>query len=469
MLLDLNLILELEFFMIGQIIFILLTLATFGIAFRKYSQLRRNILLGKDVKIEGDTGERVKNTLLIAFGQKKMFKRIIPAVMHLFIYVAFLFTQIELIEIFVDGLFGSHRFFRPYLGGVYTTLISFIELLSLGAFVATLVFLIRRNLLKVPRFHMDEMTGWPKLDGNLILYAEILLLIGIFSMNGADEMLHTINGQGSYGFAISQWLGPALFGGIQDVGTLAFVERFGWWMHIIVVFAFLNYLPYSKHLHILLAFPNVYFSKLTSRGEMDNMPDIMNEVKSMMGLIPESEAAPVGDPNDMPKFGANDVFDLTWKNMLDAYTCTECGRCSSVCPASVTGKKLSPRKIMMDVRDRAEEIGKHLDTNNLEVIAADKKEGATKLTKDNFDDGKSLFDYITNEEVHACTTCNACVEACPVMINPLDIILQLRRHEILDLAAGPGDWTPMFTSIENSGSVWQIPDARDKWAVEMNE
>jgi len=462
--------------MIAQIIFILLTLATFGVAFRKYSQLRRNILLGKDVKIEGDRGERIKNTLLIAFGQKKMFKRIIPAVMHLFIYVAFLFTQIELIEIFVDGLFGSHRFFRPYLGSVYTVLISFIELLSLGAFVATVVFLIRRNLLKVPRFHMDEMTGWPKLDGNLILYAEILLLIGIFSMNGADEVLynagatHTagVSGQGSFNFAISQWLGPAMFGGMS-VGTLEVIERAGWWMHIIVVFAFLNYLPYSKHLHILLAFPNVYFSKLTSRGEMENMPDIMNEVKSMMGLIPESEAAPVGDPNDMPKFGASDVFDLTWKNMLDAYTCTECGRCTSVCPASETGKKLSPRKIMMDVRDRAEEIGKHLDTNNLELIAADKKEGATTLTKDNFDDGKSLFDYITKEEIHACTTCNACVEACPVMINPLDIILQLRRHEILDLAAGPSDWTPMFTSIENSGSVWQIPDARDKWATEMNE
>ena len=462
--------------MISQIIFLLLMLATFGVAFRKYSKLRRNILLGKDVKIEGDTGERFKNMMLIAFGQKNMFKRIIPAVMHLFIYVAFLFTQIELIEIFVDGLSGKHRFFRPYLGGVYTGLISFIELLSLGAFIATLVFLIRRNLLKVPRFHMDEMTGWPKLDGNLILYAEILLLMGIFSMNGADEVLYNAgathavgaSGQGSFNFAVSQWLGPALFGGMS-VGTLEFVERFGWWMHIIVVFTFLNYLPYSKHLHILLAFPNVYFSKLTSRGEMDNMPEIMNEVKSMMGLIPESEAAPAGDPNDMPKFGASDVFDLTWKNMLDAYTCTECGRCSSVCPANMTGKKLSPRKIMMDVRDRAEEIGKHLNDNNLDVIAADKKEGATVLTKENFDDGKSLFDYISNEEVHACTTCNACVEACPVMINPLDIILQLRRHEILDLAAGPGDWTPMFTSIENSGSVWQVPDARDKWAVEMNE
>ncbi len=460
----------------AQIIFIALTIITFGIAFRKYSQLRRNILLGKDVEIKGNTGERTKNMLLIAFGQKKMFKRIIPAVMHLFIYVAFLFTQIELIEIFVDGIFGKHRFFRPYLGGMYTGLISFIEILSVGAFIGTLVFLIRRNLLKVPRFHMDEMTGWPKLDGNLILYAEILLLIGIFSMNGADEALFNM-GQthatgvaegttGSFGFAVSQYFGPAMFGGME-VGTLHFIERAGWWLHIIVVFTFLNYLPFSKHLHILLAFPNVFYSKLNSRGEMENMPAIMNEVKSMMGLIPESEMAPAGDMNDMPKFGVSDVFDLTWKNMLDAYTCTECGRCSSVCPANVTGKKLSPRKIMMDVRDRAEEIGKNLDANNLECIAADKKEGATKLTKENYDDGKSLFDYITNEEIHACTTCNACVEACPVTIDPLDIILQLRRHEILDLAAGPGDWTPMFTSIENSGSVWQIPDSRAKWATDL--
>ncbi len=461
----------------AQILFIALLFVTFGIAFRKYAQLRRNILLGKDVEIKGDTGERTKNMLLIAFGQKKMFKRIIPAIMHLFIYVAFLFTQIELIEVFVDGLSGNHRIFRPMLGGVYTALISFIEILSVGAFIATLVFLIRRNLLKIPRFHKDEMTGWPKLDGNLILYAEILLLIGIFSMNGADEVLynqahsHAVGAegvQGSFGFAVSQWMGPALFGGMS-VGALEIIERMGWWLHITVVFAFLNYLPYSKHLHILLAFPNVFYSKLTSRGEMENMPSIMNEVKSMMGLIPESEVAAEGNMDDLPKFGASDVFDLTWKNMLDAYTCTECGRCTSVCPANITGKKLSPRKIMMDVRDRAEEIGKNLDTNNLELIVADKKEGATKLTKEIYDDGKSLFDYITNEEIHACTTCNACVEACPVMIDPLDIILKLRRHEILDLAAGPSDWTPMFTSIENSGSVWQIPDARDKWATDLVE
>ena len=447
--------------MVGQIAFTIIVLLTFGIAYKKYAAIWRNIKLGKEEKISGDVGERMKNVLLIAFGQKKMFKRIIPGLFHFFIYAAFLMTQIELIEILVDGFFGQHRFFRSGLGGFYTFLISFIEILSLLALVGTFIFLARRNLLKLPRFHMDEMTGWPKLDGNLILYGELILVLCIFTMNGADEVLHQKQGLGTYGFALSSGIGPMVFGGMSE-GTLAILERVGWWGHILMVFGFILYLPYSKHLHILLAFPNVYFNKLTSRGEMTNMPDIMNEVKGMMGLIEMDESA-MDSAEELPKFGASDVFDLSWKNILDAYTCTECGRCSSVCPANITGKKLSPRKIMMDVRDRAEEIGKNLDTNNLECIKAEAKEGATQLTKDNYDDGKSLFDYISNEEIHACTTCNACVEASPVTINPLDIILQSRRHEILDLAAGPSDWTPMFTSIENGGAVWQVPDERDGW------
>ncbi len=447
--------------MLSQIAFASLLLIVGYIVFTKYGRIRRNILLGKDEEISGNTGERLKNVALIALGQKKMFKRIIPGVLHFFIYAAFMITQIELIEIIIDGLFGQHRVFRSSLGGFYTFIISFIEILSLLALIATFIFLARRNLLKLPRFHMDEMTGWPKLDGNLILIGELILVVCIFTMNGADEVLHRMQGAGSYGFAVSSGLGPAIFGGMSE-GTLQILERIGWWGHIMTVFAFLAYLPFSKHLHILLAFPNVYFKKLTSRGEMTNMPSIMNEVKSMMGLIEDTGAQ--DSMEELPKFGANDIFDLSWKNVLDAYTCTECGRCSSVCPANITGKKLSPRKIMMDVRDRAEEIGTHLDKNNLECVKADKKEGATKLTKENFDDGKSLFDYITNEELHACTTCNACVEACPVTIDPLDIILQLRRHEILDLAAGPAEWTPMFTAIENNGAVWQIADDRDKWA-----
>ena len=448
-----------------QILFILLSVAAIGLAVRSFGKIRRNILLGQDpVEPPSDPMIGWRNMAFVAFGQKKMFKRWIPALFHAFIYVAFLMTQVELVEIFIDGLFGVHRFFAPYLGSLYTFIIGFIEVLSLLAFIATFVFLARRNLLKIPRFHTDEMTGWPKLDGNLILYGEIILLVGIFSMNGADTLLQKLDPAhypSTGNLPVSSWLGPMLFGGLSE-GALVGVERFGWWLHLITVFAFLNYLPYSKHLHILLAFPNTFFARTNSRGEMENMPEIMNEVKSMMGLIPEDA---VEMSEELPEFGANDVFSLSWKDVLGAYTCTECGRCTSVCPANVTGKKLSPRKIMMDIRDRAEEVGKNLDSGNKEFISQDTqdRENAT-LTKENYDDGKSLFDYISKEELHACTTCNACVEACPVMINPLDPILKLRRYEILSLSEGPSDWLPLFNSIENSGSAWAIPDARDKWA-----
>ncbi|MFT6320381.1 MAG: heterodisulfide reductase subunit C [Granulosicoccus sp.] len=451
--------------MLQQIIFAIVTIASFGFATKQFLKIRRNILLGKDKDISDHAGERWKNVLLIAFGQKKMFKRWIPAVLHLFIYVAFLFTQIELIEILVDGFFGTHRFFAEPLGVLYTVAISSIELLSVGAFIATLIFLIRRNLLAIPRFQMDEMTGFPKFDGNMILVLEIILLIGVFSMNGADKVLQNMGAEHYHmtgNFAVSTWLGPALFGGMSETALIG-VERFGWWLHIMTVFAFLNYLPISKHLHIMLAFPNTYFAKLQPKGEMENMPEIMDEVKSMMGLI---EADPDAPMDDLPEFGSNDVMSLDWKNVLGAFTCTECGRCTSVCPANITGKKLSPRKVMMDVRDRATEIGKKLDSGDMQWVKEELRTEATTLTKENFDDGKSLFDYISNEELHACTTCNACVEACPVLINPLDIIMKMRRYEILTLSAGPKDWTPMFTSMENSGSVWQLPDARDKWAEE---
>lgn len=451
--------------MISQILFALIAIIAFSWGGKQFMRIRRNILLGKDPVLENDSGARWKNMFLVAFGQKKMFKRIVPAIFHLFIYVAFLFTQIELIEIFIDGIFGVHRFFAPILGGLYTAIISSIEILSLGAFIGTLVFLARRNLLKLPRFHKSEMNGWPKLDGNLILYGELLLLLGIFCMNGADAVLQQVDPAhyvSTGNTALSSWVGPAVFGGL-DQSTLVGIERFGWWLHIIVVFAFLNYLPHSKHLHIFLAFPNTYFAKLQPKGEMENMPEIMNEVKSMMGLGPEGEGEmPMDD--EIPEFGSKDVTDLTWRNLLQAYTCTECGRCTSVCPANITGKKLSPRKIMMDTRDRAEEIGLKLDSGNIEFIKEDLRATETTLTKENFDDGKNLFDYISREELHACTTCNACVEACPVLINPLDIILKLRRYEILTESAGPSEWVPMFTSIENSGAVWQVPDDRDAWA-----
>jgi len=447
---------------IGQIIFTLVVVVAFSVAARNFGKIRRNINLGKDEEIGGQEGQRWKNVLLIAFGQKKMFKRWIPAVLHLAIYVAFLFTQIELLEIFIDGFFGVHRFFAPYLGGLYTLIIGSIEVLSFFALIATFVFLARRNLLKVPRLVMPEMGGWPKIDANLILFGELALVTGIFMMNGADVVLQKIDPAHypSTGFLpISSINGPLLFDGL-GIDALRFIERTGWWLHLITVLLFLNYLPISKHLHIFLAFPNVWYKKLNSRGEISNMPDIMNEVKSMMGLIPEQEM----DMNaELPEFGAKDVFDLSWKTLMDAYTCTECGRCTSECPANQTGKKLSPRKIMMDIRDRATEIGENIDTGAIMFLNDEAKAAGEKLTAKNYDDGKSLFDYISREELHACTTCNACVEACPVTINPLEPILEMRRYEILTESAGPSDWLPMFTAIENGGAVWQVPDDRDAW------
>lgn len=452
--------------MLQQIFFTIVTIAAFSYAYRQFMKIRRNIFLGKDEEIGGEEGKRWQNVALIAFGQKKMFKRWIPALFHLFIYVAFLFTQVELLEIMIDGFFGYHRFFADKIGILYPVIINTIEILSFLAFVATFVFLARRNLLKIPRFHKSEMTWWPKLDANLILLGELTLLIGIFSMNGADAVLQKLDPTHYHdtGYLLfSSTFGPLIFGGLSE-GMLMLIERFGWWLHILTVFAFLNYLPSSKHLHIMLAFPNTWYAPLTPKGEMKNMPEIMNEVKSMMGLIPESEQPPIEE--ELPEFGANDLFSLSWKNIMDAYTCTECGRCTSECPANITGKKLSPRKVMMDVRDRAEEVGNNLDSGHFKWVKEELRESAQALTKANYDDGKSLFDYISSEELHACTTCNACVEACPVLINPLDIISQLRRYEILTQSAGPSDLVPMFTSIENSGSAWQIPDDRDKWAVE---
>ncbi len=444
--------------MIQQIAFCIVSILALGFAGWQFANIRRNILLGQSEQLELNTAQSWRNVLLVAFGQQKMFKNWIPAVFHFFIYAAFVITQIELIEIFIDGFTGIHRFFAPMLGGFYTFVISFIEILSLLAFVATVIFLIRRNILKINRFEKPEMRGWPQRDANIILLLEIVLLVGIFSMNGADILLQSIDYQhypNTGMLAVSSWLGPALFGGMSE-GALHLTERFGWWLHILTVFAFLNYLPISKHLHILLAFPNTYFARQKSRGEMDNMPEIMNEVKAMMGL-----AEPT-DTTELPEFGANDVFSLSWKNLLDAYSCTECGRCTAACPANLTGKKLSPRKIMMDIRDRAEEVGQNIRKGKDEF----KKDPALPLTKDNYQDGKSLFDYISREELHACTTCNACVEACPVLINPLEPILKMRRYEILTESAGPAEWMPLFNSIENSGSAWAMSVDRDAWARE---
>ncbi len=453
----------------SQIAFILLMVLSIYFAVKQFSFIIRNIKLGKAETISGDETTRWKNVILVALGQKKMFKRVIPAVLHAFIYVAFLFTQIEVIEIVIDGLFGVHRFFAPYLGILYTMIIGSIEILSVLAFIGTVAFLVRRNIIKVPRLHKPEMSGWPTADANIILGLEILLLIGIFTMNGADVMLQKMDPvhYPSTGFLpVSSIMGPIFLEGFGK-NMLVFLERSGWWLHFLVVLGFLYYIPRSKHLHIFFAFPNVYFSPARSRGEMENMPAIMNEVKSMMGLTPEAEAPDMDA--ELPEFGAKDVFDLSWKSIMDAYTCTECGRCTSVCPANITGKKLSPRKVLMDIRDRVDEVGRNIDSGSGKYLSESDRKAGVALTADNYDDGKNLFDYITREELHACTTCNACVEACPVMIDPLKPIMDLRRYEILTESAGPSDWLPMFTSIENSGAVWQIPDEREKWAKDFAE
>ena len=436
--------------MIQQVLFIVVTIVAFGWAIKQFGRIRSNIKLGAPEEISGDTGTRWKNVFLVAFGQQKMFAQWKPALLHFFIYAAFLLTQVELIEILIDGFTGQHRIFAPVLGGFYTFVISFIEILSLLALIATVVFILRRTVFKRDRFNKPEMKGWPSKDGLLILAGEVVLIAGIFTMNGTDILLQELDPEhypDTGNLAVSSILGPALFGSLSQ-NTLVILERVGWWLHLLTVYAFLNYLPISKHLHIALAFPNAYFSRLRPRGEMENMPDIMNEVKSMMGLI-EEEEPPEGE--ELPQFGAKDVFDLSWKTLLDAYSCTECGRCTAACPANLTGKKLSPRKVMMDIRDR------------LEVVSATRASQSDEQKAAPYDDGKSLFDSITPEELHACTACQACVEACPVLINPLEPILAMRRYEVLTESSGPSDWIPMFNSIENSGAVWQVGDARDAW------
>lgn len=446
--------------MVQSIIFILVSVAAFSYAFVQFRKVYQNVQLGKDEAVTGPTVQRWKNMALVAMGQKKMFKRLIPAVLHLLLYVAFVFTQIELIEIFIDGIFGVHRFFAEPLGGLYIAIISTIEVLSVLALVATVIFLIRRNLLFIPRFNKPEMEGWPKLDANLILIFEVVLLFCIFTMNGTDRVLQGMDPEHypAANLAVSGWLGPMVFGGMSE-GALKVLERVGWWGHITMVFVFLGYLPRSKHLHILLAFPNTWFARLKPAGEMQNMPEIMNEVKSMMGLGDPDALEP--DMNaELPEFGANDVFEMSKIDLLGAYSCTECGRCTAVCPANITGKKLSPRKIVMDLRDRSEEVGEKIRSGKVEFA----KDAEQPLSATNFDDGRTLWDFISREEIHACTTCNACVEACPILINPLEMIMKLRRHEILTEAAGPQDWLPLFNSIENQQRAWSVGTSRTAWA-----
>jgi heterodisulfide reductase subunit C len=436
---------------ISQIVFIVVLVGSSVFFGYNVKKIIKNIRLGRDEDRSDNKSERWKTMAMVALGQSKMRARPIAAVLHMFIYVAFIFTQIELIEIIIDGSAGTHRFFQPYLGGLYTFIISLIEILSLLALVATFAFLSRRNLLKLPRFHKSEMTGWPKLDGNIILYLEFILVVCIFTMNGADEALHVKSGAGSYGFVLSSIYGTSVFGGME-VDTLHMLERIGWWGHILTVFAFIVYLPYSKHLHIFFAFPNTFYTKLKPKGQFTNMESVTTEVKLMLDPNADPYAVPEVDPNAVPqKFGAKDIKDLTWINILNAYTCTECGRCTSECPANITGKKLSPRKIMMDVRDRAEEVGNGI-----------RKEG------EKWEDGKSLLgDYITEEEIWACTSCNACVQACPVNIDPLEIIMDLRRYLVMEESKMPSELATMNTNIENNQAPWQFsPSDRLNWKDE---
>ena len=437
--------------MVKIIIFSLLVIVGFGFFGYNIWKVRSNILLGRDVNRSDNFWTRLKLMTLVAFGQKKMFSKPIPAFLHLALYLAFVITQIELIEIIADGLSGGHRSLSISLGGFYTFMISFIEILSVLAFIATIAFLARRNMLKVPRLRMSELKGWPTKDANLILIFEVILLVFIFTMNGADEAAQILSSNSSYGFTVSQFIGPVFFGGVESLETLHLLEQIGWWGHIIMVFIFLNYLPYSKHFHILLAFPNTYYSNLEKKGKFTNLESVTSEVKLMLDPSADPYAVSV-DPNIVPsRFGVKDVTDLTWKNLLDAYTCTECGRCTSACPANQTGKLLSPRKIMMDTRDRLVEVGKN----------------QRKFGKD-FDDGKSLLhSYISEEEIWACTSCNACVEECPINIDPLSIIIDLRRFLVMEESKMPSELTGMLTNIENNGAPWQFSQSdRLNWANE---
>ena len=452
---------------ISQVLFAILTFTAFYIAARQFYRIWQKIHLGKSEKIGGNIGARWRNVLLIAFGQKKMFKLLIPAILHLFIYTAFLLTQVELIEILIDGFFGVHRFFARYLGGFYTFVMSVIEILSALALVATIAFLIRRNILRVRRFWKAEMTTWPRLDANLILLGELILIIAILGMNSADAVLQQMDPDhypSTGKLPVSSWLGPLLMGN-WSFDWLAWTERAGWWLHVMVVYAFIIYLPYSKHLHIFLAFPNSWFANLRPRGEMKNMPEITYEVRSMLGM--PTDASSPAQPEAVSEFGVKDIFDLSWKNIMDAFTCTECGRCTAVCPANITGKKLSPRKIVMDIRDRTEEISRKLASGSIQFLQAAKRDKNVLPDASNFDDGRSLFDYISEEEIYACTACNACVEACPVLIDPLEPILQMRRYQILSESKGPSEWLPMFNSLESSGAVWQVPEARSQWTEQL--
>ena len=421
-----------------NILFLLALVLGTGLFARNIKRLMRNIRIGKEVETTGDTAQRWKNVIRIALGQSKMVVRPIAGLMHIIVYVGFVVINIEVLEIIIDGLLGTHRVFA-FMGPVYNVLIGTFEILALLVLVAVVVFWVRRNIQRIKRFVMPEMKGWPKNDANYILYFEVVLMLLFLTMNAADLQLQNLGAdhyQEAGAFPVSQYIVPLLEGLTLDQVVL--LERSAWWIHILGILVFLNYLYFSKHLHIILAFPNVYYGKLTEKGQFTNNAAVAKEVALMMDPNADPFAAPPEGAEAPAKFGASDVMDLSRVQLLNAYTCTECGRCTSECPANQTGKKLSPRKIMMDTRDRLEEVGKIID-----------KKGKFE------DDGKQLLDdYISREELWACTTCNACVEACPVSIDPLSIIMEMRQYLVMEQSAAPAELNVTMTNIENNGAPW---------------
>lgn len=431
---------------VQQVLFVIvLTLAAYVVV-RRARIIGRNIQMGQGELYGDRSGERLRNMLLVAFGQKKMFKRPWPAILHLLVYIGFLVINIEILEFAIDGVAGTHRIFAPYLGGLYPVLMNVFEFLAVAVLVSCVVFLLRRNVARVARFWSAEMTAWPRLDANIILTAEILLMVAILTMNAADQLLQVYSPQqypDSGSLFFSGLIMPALDG--ISTTSLIVIERVAWWFHILGILGFAVYITFSKHLHIAVAFPNTYYANLKPRGEMKNMDAVTHEVRAILGL---ADAPPAGAPG---RFGAKDVNDLSRVSLLGAYACTECGRCTAECPANITGKALSPRKIMMDTRDRMEDVARSL------------AKGGPGL-----EDGKSLFgDYITREEINACTACQACVEACPVLINPLEIILDIRRYVAMEESGAPAAWNAMFQNIENNFAPWKFPPSdRFNWANE---
>ena len=424
---------------LDNIFFALLLAIGIGYFAINVKKLIRNIKLGQDVDRSDNASERWKNMTMVALGQSKMVKRPVAGFLHIIVYVGFVIINIEVIEIIIDGLFGTHRVLS-FMGGFYDVLIGSFEILAFLVLITVIIFWIRRNVTKLGRFSSSDLDGKPRNDANYILYFEVVLMTLFLLMNAADFHLQNL-GIGHYNqagsFPISQFIAP-MFNGMSE-GLVVIIERAAWWLHIAGILVFLNYLYFSKHLHILLAFPNTFFADLNAKGKLNNLESVTNEVKLMMDPSADPFAAPA-NPEAVPaKFGASDVQDLNWVQLLNAYSCTECGRCTSSCPANQTGKKLSPRKIMMDTRDRLEEVGRNIDLNKGVFV----------------DDGKSLLnDYITPEELWACTTCNACVEECPINISPLSIIIDMRRYLVMEQSAAPMELNNMMSNIENNGAPW---------------